>query len=158
MTSVPGHNAVGSAAPPLFGVSVSVAKTRKLAPEGESPTELPKAVIVHPGDKAPPPVAATVNVHPAAMMPPETEHVNVAGVNRLAGPTELEIVTDVSAPLKPDPVMVTTSPILPWSSVSEIIGPPVFWNAVVAIGAPAWSWYCTAYVPDGGAEATVKVP
>jgi hypothetical protein len=144
--------------PPLFGVNISVAKTRKFAFE-RSPTGLPRAAIVHPGGAAPPPVAVTVNVHPAAMLPPETEHVNVAGVNRgIEGVTELEIETDVSAPLKPDPVMVTTVPIVPWSAVSEIIGPPVRWNVVVAVGPPVLSsWYCTVYVPDDPG-ATVKEP
>jgi hypothetical protein len=150
VTSVPA--AAAGLGPPLFGVNVSVAKTRKFAVEESA--VLPVAFICHPGGTAPPPVALTVNVHPAAMLPPETEHVNVAGKNRLGGPTELEIVTMLSAPLKPDPVTVTTSSILPWNAVSPLIerlmmGPPVTTKFAFAEGgAPVLSVYVMIQNPD----------
>lgn len=123
--------------PPLFGVRVNVAITRKLA--GEESAVVPVAVTVKPGGTAPPPVAATVNVQPAAMFPRETEQVNGEGVKRLGGPTEFEIDTDVSAALNPEPVTVTTVPTGPINRERAITGPPVTVNVLNAVPPPPMS-------------------
>ncbi len=141
-------------APPLLGVSVSVARTRNCATD-ESAVGLPVTVIVKPGGGTPPAVAATVKVQPAAMLPPETAHVKGEGANR---PLGFEIETDASAVLKPDPPTVTTVPTEPWDRESEIIGPPVLVNTALPLGAPKKSVKVTRYDPEAGGAATVKRP
>ena len=74
-----------------------------------------------------------MNVQPETMFPAESRsHTWCVGTSSSTGPPDVEIVTNVSARLKPEPVTITVTVLSSVFGESVTIGPPVTTKVAVA--------------------------